>query len=169
MLRAARKEQRPNFSLGSRDGQPARALFPARRRRILTGGGGALNDGTDAVRSYPIDRVGRGGASPISCAAISTCIRASIASSPPALEDGREDPGEEHSGEDEERNRDQERDPDSEAGKGGHGRGPVKVMRDEDEKARHSSSKAVAATLMLFGIVLFAVLLFVVVLVQRAC
>jgi hypothetical protein len=42
-------------------------------------------------------------------------------------------------------------------------------MRDEDEKARYSSSKAVAATLMLFGIVLAAILLFAVVLVQRAC
>jgi hypothetical protein len=122
-----------------------------------------MNDGTDAVRSYPIDRVGRGGARAdvervtieepreiriggqtlavtmrtpghdFELAAgflvaegivwpISTCIRASIASSPPTLDDGREDPGEEYSGDDEERNRDQERDPDSEAGEGGHGR-----------------------------------------------
>jgi hypothetical protein len=42
-------------------------------------------------------------------------------------------------------------------------------MRDEDEKARYSSGKAVAATLMLFGIILVAILLFAVVLVQRAC
>lgn len=121
-----------------------------------------MNDGTDAVRSYPIDRVGRGGAradvdrvtieEPLEIrirgqtlavtmrtpghdfelaagflvaegivSLISTCTRGSIASSPPALDDSREDPGEEHSGEDEEPNRDQERDPDSEAGEGGHG------------------------------------------------
>ena len=97
------------------------------------------------------------------------CIRGAIASGPPALDDDRQEPREEHPGEDEERDRDQEGDPDSEAGEGGHGRGPRKLMRDEGEKARYSSSKAVAATLMLFGIVLVAVLLFAVVLVQRAC
>jgi hypothetical protein len=96
-------------------------------------------------------------------------MRGPIASGPPALDEGGKEPREEHAREDEERDRDQERDSDSEAGERGHGRGPRKLMRDEDEKARYSSSKAVAATFMLFGIVLVAVLLFAVVLVQRAC
>ena len=96
-------------------------------------------------------------------------MRGPIASGPPALHEDRKEPREEHPREDEEGDRYHERDADSEAGDGGHGRGPPGLMRDEDEKARYSSSKAVAATLMLFGIVLVAILLFAVVLVQRAC
>ena len=96
-------------------------------------------------------------------------MRGPIASSPPALDEAGKEPREKHAREDKEGDRDQERDPDSEARESGHGRGPRKLMRDEDEKARYSSSKAVAATLLLFGIAFIAVLLFAVVLVQRAC
>lgn len=97
------------------------------------------------------------------------CIRGPIASVPPAFHEDRKEPREEHPREDEKGNRDQKRDADTEAGEGGHAREPLRLMRDGDEKARYSSSKAVAAALMLFGIVLAAILLFAVVLVQRAC
>jgi hypothetical protein len=42
-------------------------------------------------------------------------------------------------------------------------------MPDEEEQRRYSSGKAIAATFILFGVVLTALFIFIVVLIQRAC
>jgi hypothetical protein len=42
-------------------------------------------------------------------------------------------------------------------------------MSGDEERRRFSSGKAVAATFLLFGLLLFAALVFLIVLVQRAC
>jgi cobalamin biosynthesis Mg chelatase CobN len=115
-----------------------------------------------------------------SCATrCSTSILArSVSSGSGALDESRDDPSEQDSGENQKGHRDDERDAECEAGEGGHGRKPVagrrppgarRAMRDDEETARYSSRKAVVSTLLILGILVVAVLLFTVVLVQRAC
>ena len=96
---------------------------------------------------------------------------------PRSLDERRDHPADQDAGENEETDREEERDPDGHAGEGGHGALTVnrkpegrrpREMRDQ-ERSRFSSSKAVVATFLFFGLILTAGLIFVVVVIQRAC
>jgi hypothetical protein len=99
--------------------------------------------------------------------------------SPPALDETREDPPQEHPGEDEEPDGDGEREADGETGEGGHGEEfsvlgclfseLTRTSMDHEEGQRHSSSKAVVAALLLAGVALLAIVVVVLVVLQRAC
>jgi hypothetical protein len=87
-----------------------------------------------------------------------------------ALDECRHDPADQNAGEDEEADGDHESDAEREARDRGHEAPAMnRGAPEEDERSRFSSSKAVTAAFLFFGLILAAAAVFLVVLIQRAC